>query len=70
MKYRWLRWLLLPLLSPVAILIGLCIGLKQGFKDRKIAFYASGKPVTFGELRRWADTTKPIGEPWEPKTRQ
>lgn len=49
-------WLLLLPLGPVAILVGFIKGLKQGFEDQKIVAYANGKPIRYGDLRKWSST--------------
>jgi hypothetical protein len=61
------HWILLPL-SPLGIVAGFVAGILRG-RDRKIAFYCDGEPVTFGQARRWGATTKGGGAWWEPKTK-
>lgn len=68
-----IRWLMIPL-SPIAIVIGFGVGIFRA-RDKRIAFYSQGEPVTYGELRRWAATGKWSASTakgdnfWEPKTK-
>lgn len=65
MNRKW-RCLLIPL-GPIAIVVGFIVGILRS-RDRRIAFYCDGDPVTLGEARRWGAVTKG-GETWEPKTK-
>jgi len=62
---KYWHWILLPF-SPLAIVAGFVVGLLRG-RDRKIAFYCDGKPVTVGEMQRWVATKKTGGKYWERK---
>jgi hypothetical protein len=63
---KYWHLILLPF-TPLAIVAGFVVGVLRG-RDRKIAFYCGGKPVTVGEFRRWAASTEKNKTKWEKMT--